>query len=153
MIIFHKLLANLFAITLSLSALRYKNPVKGIAMPTARSPMTERSGCTEQTPLPHVLKGVLNTERSTLLVSRVMPEPSSSLAPVHTRRSDGFKCKHKFYSSEKGASLSDIGYFFFQWPFSLKVIWAPIVDSLYFRSLDDAVPGFCHCRSSSAWPL
>lgn len=34
---------------------------------------------------------------------------------------------------EHGASLSDLGTFsFVSWPFSLKILWAPIVDSLFF---------------------
>ena len=48
----------------------------------------------------------------------------------------GLSASISFLLQEKGASLSDIGYFSFSsWPFSLKVIWAPIVDSLYFRSV------------------
>ena len=76
--------------------------------------MTEQHGrdCMEQAPLPHVLKGVLNTERSTLLVSRVMQEPSSSLAPVHpARRSDGFEASTSFLLQEKGASFQILATF------------------------------------------
>lgn len=35
---------------------------------------------------------------------------------------------------EKGASLAELGKFSFcSWPFSLKILWAPIVDSLYSK--------------------
>ena len=47
----------------------------------------------------------------------------------------GLSASISFLLQERGASLSDIGYFSLSsWPFSLKVIWAPVVDSIYFHS-------------------
>ena len=48
----------------------------------------------------------------------------------------GLSASVSFILQEKGASYAEQGIFSLaSWPFSLKILWAPIVDSVYFRSV------------------
>ena len=48
----------------------------------------------------------------------------------------GISASVSFILQEKGASYSEQAIFSLaSWPFSLKVLWAPLVDSLYFKSV------------------
>ena len=52
------------------------------------------------------------------------------------RCSYGYKCERQLHSSGKGATLSEQGIFSLaSWPFSFKVLWAPLVDTYYVRSM------------------
>ena len=48
----------------------------------------------------------------------------------------GLSASVSFILQEKGATYAEQGIFSLaSWPFSLKILWAPIVDSVYFRSV------------------
>ena len=48
----------------------------------------------------------------------------------------GLSASVSFILQEKGATYAEQGIFSLaSWPFSLKILWAPIVDSAYFRSV------------------